>query len=90
MFLPLADCEKLHVWKNRQSLFYTWLMSHGGSISRGEVMQGKPGVASMACAVGCCSGENPVWLTYEAGSNIAFHLKTDTGHRLVVTHGLDL
>jgi len=26
--------------------------------------QGKPDVASMACAAGHCSGENPVWLTY--------------------------
>ena len=50
IFLSLADCEKLHVWKT-------------GS---GDVTQGKPGIVSMACAAGHCSRENPALLTYAA------------------------
>jgi len=47
MFLPLADCKKIP----RQEK-----PSVGSSISRGEVIQGKPGDASMACAERHCSG----------------------------------
>jgi len=48
-FSPQADCEKLHAWKNR------WLAA---TLAMGK-WRGKPGVASMACAVEHCSGENP-------------------------------
>jgi len=46
------------------------------SINRGEATQGKPGVASVACAAEPCSGENPAQLTYTVSGNIAFRLKT--------------
>jgi len=62
-------------------------MSRSSNSVRGELMQGKPRVDSMACVVGHCSGENPAWRTYAASGNIALCLKTDT--RLAVTSDFD-
>jgi len=49
---------------------------HSSSSGRRKVTQGKPGVASMASAVGRCSRENSAWLTYAASGNVAVWLKT--------------
>jgi len=52
MFLPLADCEKLHARKKAVC----------SGIGRWKMMQGKPNVsvASMACAAGHCCRQNQV------------------------------
>jgi len=63
-----------------------------GSISHMEVTPGKPGVAvpgvaSVACVAGHCSGEKLAQLMYAANGNIVFHLKTNT---VFVPYNLEL
>jgi len=53
-------------------------MSRDHSCGSSEVMQGKPGIVSMASMAGHCRRENPAWLAYAASGNVAVCLKTDT------------
>ena len=72
-------CEKLHAWKNRQSVCHVWLLFRSSSSSscREVKWYSENGVASMAWVAGHCIREKPAWLTYAVSSK--------DQHRLIVT-----